>query len=128
MYFIQAGGPFMWPLIIMALVLIGLAIKKAIDLFQRTDQSAENLKKGLPAILHLGIFCLFWGVLSQAVGLYQMLAAVEAAGDVSPSLLAGGLKVSMIAPLFGLIIMVLSMVVWFALRLRYRSLVDDVAA
>lgn len=128
MHYINAGGPFMWPLLIIALVLIGLSIKKTIDLFQRTDQRAEDLKKGLPVILQLGLFCFFWGVLAQAVGLYQMLSAIEAVGDVSPALLMGGLKVSMIAPIFGLIILVVSMIVWFGLRLRYRSLVTEVAA
>ncbi|HMB91856.1 MAG TPA: MotA/TolQ/ExbB proton channel family protein [Rhodothermales bacterium] len=127
MHYINAGGPFMWPLVLIALVLMGLSIKKAIDLFQRTDQSAEDLKKGLQAIWQLGLFCFFWGLLSQAVGLYQMLSAVEAAGDVSPALLAGGLKVSLIAPIFGLIILVVSLVVWFLLQLRYRSLIVEVA-
>ena len=115
------------PLVLIALVLIGLAIKKAIDLFQRTDQSGEDLKKGLPAMLQLGLFCFFWGLLAQAISLYQMLSAIEAAGDVSPALLVGGLKVSMIAPIFGLIILVLALIVWFLLRLRYRRLVVDAA-
>lgn len=129
MHFIQAGGPFMWPLVIIGLVILGLSIKKTIDLFQHTDRGADTLRKGLPVILQLGLFCFIWGLLAQAVGLYQMLSAIEGVGgEVAPALLAGGLKVSMIAPIFGLIILALSAAMWFALRLRFRSIVAKTAA
>ena len=56
----------------------------------------------------IGIFAIVWGVFGQSIGLFSALQAIEAAGDISPSMIYGGLKVSMITTLYGLFIFLLS--------------------
>jgi hypothetical protein len=55
------------------------------------------------------------GILSQAVGLFQMMNVVEQMGGVSPALLAGGLKVSMLAPIYGASIFVAAILLRLAI-------------
>ena len=47
--------------------------------------------------------------------------AIEAAMDISPAIMAGGLKVSLISTLTGLIIYLISIVIWFLLDLWYHK-------
>lgn len=68
---------------------------------------------------------LFWGVFGAVVGLLgtlggvaQAAAAIEAAGSVSPSLAWGGLRVALHPLLMGLLLLSVSLLLWFALRAR----------
>jgi biopolymer transport protein ExbB len=44
------------------------------------------------------------GFLGTVVGMVQAFDAIEAAGDISPSLVAGGIKVALLTTVFGLIV------------------------
>jgi len=122
--FIVEGGPFMLPLTVLALLSIAVALKKGIDFYVRDDPGSGNHRGSVNAILQIGIFCFFFGVLSQAVGLYQALGAIVAAGDVSPALIFGGLRVSFIAPIYGLVIFLFTLAAWSVLKYK----VDEVSA
>jgi len=63
------------------------------------------------------------GILGQLLGLYQAFSVIEAAGAISSAILAGGLKVSMIPTLYGIVIFLLSYVIW--LGLDYRINIDQ---
>lgn len=63
----------------------------------------------------LGLFAMITGILGQLIGLYQAFSAIEGAGDVSPALVMGGLKVSMITTIYGIIIYLISLFIWFLL-------------
>lgn len=62
------------------------------------------------------------GLLAQVIGLYQAMNAIQQAGDVSPALLAGGFKVSLIAPIYGLIIFVITLLVYLGISTWHSSL------
>ena len=49
------------------------------------------------------------------------IKAIEAAMDISPAIMAGGLKVSMITTLYGILINLLSILIWFLLDLWYHK-------
>ena len=59
----------------------------------------------------IGIFAIVWGIFGQSIGLFSALQAIEAAPDVSPAMIFGGLKVSMITTLYGSFIFLFS---WLA--------------
>ena len=61
------------------------------------------------------------GILGQLIGLTEAFKAIEAAMDISPAIMAGGLKVSMITTLYGIIINLLSILIWFLLDLWYHK-------
>lgn len=67
-------------------------------------------------ILIFGSLALVIGILGQGIGLIQAMDIIEKAGDISPALLAGGFKVSLIAPLYGLIIFLISLIIWVVLK------------
>lgn len=118
----KAGGIFMTPLTLLALGIVGLIIKKGVDVFGGAPAPASKHRRAIQVILQLGILSFFLGILSQTVGLFQALQAIERVGDVSPSLVAGGLKVSMIAPLYGLIIFLVAFLSWSVLKYRVGAL------
>lgn len=59
-------------------------------------------------VRELGLLALALGILGQLIGLFEAFKAIEMMGDVSPALLAGGLKVSSITTLYGLIGFIIS--------------------
>lgn len=49
-----------------------------------------------------GLLALALGVTGTLIGLFEAFKYIEAAGGVSPAMLAGGLKVSMVTTLYGM--------------------------
>lgn len=76
---------------------------------------------GKRMVFHLGLFGLVLGLLGQSIALYEAMAAIEAMGSVSPALLAGGLRVSLIAPMYGLGIFTTALLCWLALHLVAKN-------
>lgn len=55
-------------------------------------------------IASISLFALVWGVLGQVIGLIGGLKMLEKVSSISPSVLAGGLSISLYSVAFGLII------------------------
>jgi biopolymer transport protein ExbB/TolQ len=53
--------------------------------------------------------------MGQLMGLYNAFGAIEKAMDISPPILAGGLKVSMITTIYGALIFLISYLLWIIL-------------
>jgi hypothetical protein len=85
-YFMMGGPLFMS---ILTLLLIGVVY-------------AALQRKAI--LREFGLAALAFGFLGQLIGLLGAFEAIEAAGGVSQSILAGGLKVSSITSIYGLMI------------------------
>ena len=72
-------------------------------------------------VIYLGGFSAVWGILAQGMGIWLALSAIQQAADVSPAIIIGGIKASLIAPLYGAIIFLFSSILWFILKTRYHS-------
>lgn len=104
MSYIETGGSFMLPMLLLGLAGLGVLGYAIHASTKEARESMEKAAKAARLVKHIAIFLAVAGILSQAIGLYQALSVIESiGGDVSPALLAGGLKVSFIAPVFGLI-------------------------
>jgi len=114
------GFMFMIPMTIMWIVLILLTIKLSLSI-RLENKNVEKLKKQNFFILFMGSFMFLGSIFYQTLGFYQALSAIEAAGDISPSLIIGGLKVSLIAPLHGMFFFLLSGIIWFIFRNLIRK-------
>ena len=78
--------------------------------------SQDNRDKASDMVKSVGLLALVTGVLGQLIGLFDAFQVIEKIGEVSPALLAGGLKVSMITTLYGLIIYLISILASMLLK------------
>ena len=99
---------------ILAIILL-IAIFNLILILKKDYKDIIQTRKRLKYIKSLGLFGLVSGILGQMIGLYAAFNAIEKAVDVSPAIMAGGLKVSMITPLYGMIIFLISYLLWLAI-------------
>ncbi|WP_321287290.1 MotA/TolQ/ExbB proton channel family protein [uncultured Sunxiuqinia sp.] len=118
------GGPlFMSILTIWGIGMLVFTAQKVIHFFVQ----GKVTKNGLGLILLFGSLAIVSGFLGQAIGLIAAFDAIEAAGDISPSLVAGGLKVSMIAPVYGTLIFILSLIAWGILKEIYVRKTEELS-
>ena len=61
-------------------------------------------------IKEVGLLALSFGILGQVIGLYSAFKAIEQMGQVSQEMVVGGLKVSSVTTMYGLIIYILSLI------------------
>ncbi len=52
------------------------------------------------------------GVLGSFIGLYSAFEFIQKVGDVSPSILAGGIRVALICTLYGLLVYLISRILY----------------
>lgn len=122
---VRGGLPFTGTQTVLAFVMVALIAKKALDLYVWPDQPLQGHRKMLTAILQIGIFCFFFGVLGQALGIMMALQAIRAAADISLAIVLEGVEVSMIAPVYGLVIFLVGLASWSILHYRYNTLVEE---
>ncbi len=110
------GGPAFMSVIYIMWIIVGfISIKFLMNYFSE-KRDLQKLSKNNTTILFIGSFAFLLGLFGQILGMYGALAAIHAAGDISPALIAGGLKVSLIAPLYGFGLLLLSSIIWFVFR------------
>ncbi|MDZ7719607.1 MAG: MotA/TolQ/ExbB proton channel family protein [Balneolaceae bacterium] len=106
------GGPLFMGILTIILIAV-IATAGYIFLQPGRDDS----KSPSPTLVReIGIFALVFGFFGQFMGLYQAFTAIEQMGSVSPALLAGGLKVSTITTLYGMMIFVIAWLLYFGLK------------
>lgn len=115
-HFYEGGPSFMSVVYLLWIVVIIMTVHIIYDLV-KGKKTIAKLKKENEVILFTGSFAFLVGVLGQVIGLYGAMEAVETAKEaISPSLLAGGLRVSSLPPLYGLTLFVISGLLWFVFR------------
>ncbi len=114
-HLIIGGIYFMLPIYIMWIIVIFLGIKFLIK-FNVENTDIKKLTKTNSLIIFLGSFTFLFGLLGQILGIYNALQAVQQAGDISPALIAGGLRVSLLAPLYGFFLFLISFITWFIFK------------
>ena len=114
--FFEGGGVIMWPLLLLLLAILFLAGRAAF-LLGRGGSRDPDVDGTLRAILVWGAMCAVLGLLGTTVGLVQMSEAIVRANRmVAPTTLAGGIGVSLITSIFGLLILLIAALLWFSLR------------
>ena len=122
MNFMQEGGSVMW-LILAISVLIGvLSVRGFVKISELTGRDAV-IETGIDAILFWGVWVLVVGLLGTFLGTYQAATFIESAGQVSSTLVWGGIRVALTTTVFGLVVFSLAALVWMGLRTKYRRAV-----
>jgi hypothetical protein len=124
--FFFSGGYMMWLLLIVAIVVVVLAMKKAIQLFGKESLNSAQLENGINAILFWGLISLVLGFFAHFQGIYMAMAEIKRANDISPAIVAGGYAASLTTILFGMGIFLVSAIIWFILRWKYKKLARNI--
>ncbi len=111
-----------WPLTFSVMAVIGLALMSAATLFGRDATAGLVAKTWIDAILFWGGFAVISGVLGSIIGVILAFQAIEAAGEVQATLVAGGIKVALLSSFFGVTILGFAALLWFGLQFRWRLL------
>ena len=91
---LNEGGPaFMYPLLIILILVLILIVKGFLK--------KENTTKTISLISSITLFALVWGFLGHIVGMIGAFDAIESVGEVSSGVMAAGIKISLIVPVFG---------------------------
>ena len=103
---------------------VGWLLYHFLKMTKTGPEEKENLLRKLSYGKSIGLFALVTGILGQLIGLYSAFSAIERIGDVSPAMLYGGFKVSMITTLFGIIIYLISLSLWFGMSQALERIKD----
>jgi hypothetical protein len=115
-------GYIRYPMAFALLVVVLLAGWTAMRLFRRGATPDLRTKAWLDAVLFWGGFAMVAGILGTLVGIMIAAQSIEAAGDVSTTLVWGGIKVALSTSAFGALILGFAGLLWFVLQLRWRLL------
>ena len=84
-----------------------------------------NLEKGLSWITLFIALAPSLGFLGTVVGLVQAFDAIERVGDISPTIVAGGMKVALLTTVFGLIVAIILQILYNFCLTQIESIVND---
>jgi hypothetical protein len=113
----EGGILFMGTLTVFFLVNILLIVRNGVFINTGKFTTYEAAIRSVDYVKYVGVLAFTFGILGQFIGLYSGFAAIQQLGTIAPDLLAGGLKVSSIASIYGMIIFVLSYGSWLVLKL-----------
>ena len=109
-----AGGVMMWPIAAAGMLAAVFAVAAALRLPRDGRTAAVQMQTD--AVLFWGAFALVAGVLGTTVGLYQMARVLEGTDGLDSAITWGGFKVTLITLEAGLLIFLVSLLLWFGLR------------
>lgn len=113
------GGPLIMGILsILLLWALVLSIKEGRAIFRNLS---EGKMASINQIKTIGVIALVVGVFGQMLGLYNAFGIIEASENgISQQMLMGGLRVSLITPMYGLIIFLITRTI--ALVFNFRLL------
>ena len=112
------GGPlFMGILTILLIITTAWIIYHFIIAYKSKQTDKEKLLRKIGYGKSMGLFTMIVGIVGQMTGLYAMFSVIEdvikESLEIKPVLIFGALKVTMICTLYGILIYLLSLVLWF---------------
>ncbi len=119
----MGGTLFMSVLSISFTTILALTVLNSVRLARGNYDAAKQILT-INDIKAIGIFAIIWGIFGQSIGLFSALQAMEAAGDIAPAMVYGGLKVSFITTLYGTFIFLLAWLITIFLSNWSRKLTD----
>lgn len=83
------------------------------------------LEKGVSWISLFIALAPMLGFMGTVIGMIDAFDAIEAAGDISPSLVAGGIKIALLTTVFGLIVAIILQIFYNYIIAKIDSIVND---
>ena len=144
--FIEGGPGFMGIVLICLILGLAIAIERIIYLnlattnTKKLTQGVESAEKAVVAyggvqmgqleknVSWISLFIALapmLGFMGTVIGMIQAFDKIEAAGDMQPSLVAGGIKVALLTTVFGLIVAIILQVFYNYIVAKIDSIVND---
>lgn len=120
-WFIMGGSLFMSILTILLVIVVAVSVYFVVTITSGKAKEKANFRHQLKYVKSIGLFTMITGILGQLIGLMDAFGAIEEMGDISPAIMAGGLKISMITTLTGIVIYLISIIIWFLLDLWHQK-------
>ncbi len=118
------GGPLFMGLL--TIVLVSAVVVAVLNLKNiGNSQDVARTKNRIGYVKSLGLLAVVIGFLGQLIGLYSAFQHIEGGAEISSAMLAGGLKISSISSIYGLIIFVICYLIWFFLDSKVNSSVGQ---
>ena len=114
------GGALMWPIALIAVVVVGLAARTGVELVARGGRDAARIQNGLDGLLFWGGFATIAGCLGTVTGYHKSMAAVVAYGVINPRAVWVGMAQGLVSTIAGLLVLVVAGLCWFVLRWRFQ--------
>jgi biopolymer transport protein ExbB len=107
-----------------------LRLKEGVDIVEKSLISYGSvqmslLERGLSWLSLFIALAPMLGFMGTVIGMIQAFDAIAAAGDISPSLVAGGIKVALLTTVFGLIVAIILQIFYNYLVAKVDGLVHD---
>ena len=120
------GGPlFMGILTSLLVIMMAVTVFFVITISSGRASGRKGFSHQLSYVKSIGLFTMITGILGQLIGLMEAFKAIERVGDISPQIMAGGLKISLITTLYGVLIYLFSILIWFILDLWYHNKTEN---
>ncbi len=114
--FLITGGPVGMPIIlILGIIILLVSILATARRFMHQEYSLLDEKLML-SIKYLGGIACLTGLTFQTWGLYRAFQAIQAASDISAIVVMRGVFVSFYSTFFGLGVFLVSMIIWYILK------------
>ena len=114
------GGFMMYPISFCAIMVLVLAGRTALRMKAEDLAPGAIMRGAIDGVLFWGGYALVLGILGTVVGIAIAAQAVEVVGRVETTLVWGGIKVSLITTIYGLLVLLGGALLWFGLRHWHR--------
>ncbi len=114
--FLEGGALFMSLILFCLLISIYFTAKSVLNIKKNIEVSRKMLKH----INDTAVLALALGVMSAFIGLISAFDVLEASGGAEPAIIAGGLKIALLSPLFGLFTFCISKLAILILRINQK--------
>ena len=115
--FLEGGALFMSLILICLLLSIYFMTKG----FYKINTNPELSKKMISLVNDSGTLGISLGFLSAFLGLIGAFDVLEATGDANPAIIAGGLKIALLSPIFGIFTFLISKIGVVTLKLLQKN-------
>jgi mannose/fructose/N-acetylgalactosamine-specific phosphotransferase system component IID len=113
-YILNDGHPLITYLIIIVMLMI-------LVLFIKQLLAGKNSEKTKALISSLGWFAIAWGFLGRTLGLIDAFDAIQASGELTPSMVSDGIKMALVGPLVGVVTFIIARVCMIILITREKK-------
>lgn len=114
--FLREAGPVIFPLMMLAAVVLLKTLWNALVLMLRGGAAAARRRHSIDGILFWGSVAAVLGFLGQWIGITKMVVVVAERGVVSPPMVVLGLSEALLTTVTGMMVFTVSAFLWFFLR------------